>query len=283
MLAKKYMRLYSLAGISVSLLAALAVFTITVQTIFFPENSLLVWLEVAEILLIIFFMICSRYCNFHRKWIDYNFLSERIRSAFFLYVVYITCKKPDTPPHMSLAHRPNDWMVMAFESLMEEVLIPYCRIDIPFEPVKKFFISAWINNRLKFYCRESKNSGKKFNLLAIAGETLFLLTLILAVIHALGIGHWELYNIKASMVLASLTISLPAFAAAIAAIRIQKEYLRNKERYAHIERHITSVKNEMEHVKDMNALSSLLEEMNEITLREQQDWRILFRFKKIET
>ncbi|MBN2733577.1 MAG: hypothetical protein JXQ82_01810 [Methanomicrobiaceae archaeon] len=280
-LARKYMHLYLLSGTSVSILAALAVFTITLQTIFFPENSTLVWLEVAEIILIISFMSCSRYCNFHRKWIDYNFLSERIRSAFFLYVVFITCKKPDTPPHMTLAHRPNDWMVMAFESLMEEVTIPYCRIDIPFEPVKKFLISAWINNRLRYYERESRNSGKKFFSLTIAGETLFILTLILAVVHALGIGHWELYNIEASMILASLTISLPAFAAAIASIRVQREYLRNKERYSHIVRHITSIKNEMEHVKDMNALSSLLEEMNEITLREQQDWRILFRFRNM--
>jgi uncharacterized protein HemX len=165
---------------------------------------------------------------------------------------------------------------------MTEVPIPYCRIDIPFEPVKKFFISAWINNRLKFYEKESKNSGKKFIYLTIAGEALFLLTLVLAVVHALGIGHWELYNIEASMILASLTISLPAFAAAIASIRVQREYLRNKERYSHIARHITSIKNEIEHVEDMTALCNLLEEMNEITLREQQDWRILFRFRKIE-
>lgn len=282
MLSGKYRFLYSLAGTSVSVLAALAVFTITIQTLFFHEFPELVWFEVIEILLIIFFMAGSRYGSYHRKWIDYNFFSERIRAAFFLYVACIICKKPDTPPHMSLAHRPNDWMVIAFESVIRETPLKYCRIETPFEPVKSFIISAWINNRLSFYRREGKNSAKKYKILSLSGELLFLLTLIIAVIHALGIGHWEESNLRGSLVLAALTITMPAFAAAISSIRVQREFLRNSERYSHIARHISSVKNEIVHVNDMNRLAAFLEEMNEITLREQQDWRIIFRFRKIE-
>ncbi|MBP2133731.1 hypothetical protein J2128_001685 [Methanomicrobium sp. W14] len=282
MLSEKYRFFYSLAGTSVPLLAALAVFTITIQTLFFHDYPELVWFEVIEILMIILLMAGSRYGGYHRKWIDYNFFSERIRAAFFLYVACIICKKPDTPPHMSLAHRPNDWMVIAFESVIRETPLKYCRIETPFEPVKSFIISAWINNRLSFYRREGKNSAKKYRILSLSGELLFLLTLILAVIHALGIGHWEDKNISGSLVLAALTITMPALAAAVSSIRVQREYLRNAERYSHIERHIASIKNEVEHVSDMNRLREFLEEMNEITLREQQDWRIIFRFRDIE-
>ncbi|MDD3976977.1 hypothetical protein L1994_08800 [Methanomicrobium antiquum] len=282
MLSKKYMRLYAVAGMLVSFLAALAVFTITIQTLFFYHMPELVWLEVLEIALILILMAGSRYGGYHRRWIDYNFFTERIRAAFFLYVACINCKKPDTPPHMSLAHRPNDWMVMGFESIVKETPLKSCRIDNPFGSLKSFFLSAWIDKRLDFYKRESKNAEKNYKRLSFSGEILFIMTLILATIHAAEIGYgWEGYALF-SILLAALTITLPAFAAAIASIRIQREFLRNSERYTHIAEHIESIKNEVMKASDMNQLRILLEEMNEVTLREQQDWRIIFKFREIE-
>ena len=282
-LARKYRRRYISTGTLVSVLAALAVLTIAMQTLFFPQYPELVWLEVAEIALIIGLMTASRYGDYHRKWIDYNFLAERIRAAFFISIVCVTCKNPDTPPYLSLAHRPNDWMVMAFGSIVSIRPTTYCRLNIPFEPMKKFLTAAWINNRLAYYERESSRSKKIYKLLAVAGELLFAIVLVLAIIHATGVGHWEIRaNITVSHLLAYLTITLPAVGSAVAAIRVQREYLRNAERYAHTVRYLTAIRNEMNHVSTMNELCSLLEEMNEITLREQQDWRIIFRFRRIE-
>ncbi|MBN1432588.1 MAG: hypothetical protein JW931_07415 [Methanomicrobiaceae archaeon] len=283
LLARKYRRLYSYAGTLISVLAALAVLTITLQTLFFPKYPELVWLEVAEIAMIIILMSATRYGEYHRKWMDYNFLAERIRAAFFVSIVCVTCKSPDTPPHMSLAHRPNDWMVMAFGSITSLKSSSFCRLNIPFEPMKKFIKSAWIANRLEYYIKESERTRKNYKYLATLGELLFGLVLIFAIIHATGVAHWELHvNLSVSLFLAYLTITLPAVGSAIAAIRVQREYLRNSERYAHVVRHLTSIRNAMKYVSTMNELCSLLEEMNEITLREQQDWRIIFRFRRLE-
>ncbi|EHQ35467.1 hypothetical protein [Methanoplanus limicola] len=282
-LMKMYKRYYRITGILVSLLAALAVATIAMQTIFFPEKPYLVWIEVAEIALIIVLMMGSRYGDYHRKWIDYNFLAERMRAAFFLCVICTTCEKPDTPPHMSIANRPNDWMVMAFEEMIKTVPLNYCRIDIPFEPLRKFFLSAWVNNRLGYYKKFSADAAKKYRILAIVGEFLFILTLILAVMHAFEVGHWEpYYDDRIPMSLAFLTISLPAIGSAIGAVRTQREYLRNAERYSHTVRHLSSIKNEINHASTIPELCNFLQEINELTLREQQDWRIIFRFRKIE-
>lgn len=282
-LAKRYRRFYTWTGTLVSALAALAVATITFQTLFLPTVPLLVWLEVLEIILIILSMSASRYGDFHRKWIDYNFLAERVRAAFFLCICCINCEKPEAPPHMSLAHRPNDWMVMAFESVIESRPVSVCRLDIPFEPMKRFFLSAWITNRLRYYERAGSGSGRQYLIFTIIGEGLFVATLFLAVLHATGIGHWELHStIELAAVLVFLTISLPAIGSAVAAIRVQREYLRNAERYSHVVRHLTAVRNQIRHARTMNELSGFLEEVNEITLREQQDWRIIFRFRSIE-
>ena len=283
LLAKKYRRLHTLTGTCVSLLAALAVATITFQTLFLPEMPWLVWVEVLEISLIILLMYVSRHGDFHRRWIDYNFLAERLRAAFFLCIICIQCEKPDTPPHMSMAHRPNDWMVMAFEEIMASRPIYCCRLDIPYMPIKKFFRSAWITNRLAFYERAGSSARRTYTLLTYAGVVIFSITLILAVLHATGIGHWETdYPFRVPMLLAFFTITLPAAGSAIAALRLQREYQRNAERYAHTVRHVTAIRNQIQHAKNMKDLCEFLEEMNEVTLREQQDWRIIFRFRRVE-
>ncbi|GAB7015413.1 hypothetical protein [Methanogenium cariaci] len=283
LLAKKYQRLHAMTGICVSLLAALAVATITFQTLFLPEMAWLVWVEVFEISLIIFLMYASRHGDFHRRWIDYNFLAERLRAAFFLCIICIQCEKPDTPPHMSMAHRPNDWIVMAFEEIIASRPIYCCRLDIPYVPIKKFFRSAWITNRLSFYEQAGKSARRAYTMLTYAGVTIFSVTLILAVFHATGIGHWETeYPFRVPMLMAFFTITLPAVGSAIAALRLQREYQRNAERYAHTVRHITAIRNQIQHAKNMEFLCEFLEEMNEVTLREQQDWRIIFRFRQVE-
>lgn len=284
LLARRYRRYYTLTGTSVSLLAALAVATITSQTLFFPEKTWIIWLEVVEILCIIILMAATKYGDFHRKWIDYNFLAERIRAAFFLCIVCIHCESPDTPPHMSLSNRPNDWMVIAFESIMETRPISYCRLDIPFAPMKKFFRSAWVSNRLRFYEKASAHAGRTYLAMLALGEILFVGTLIFAVMHALGFGHTVGADggFDTALALAYLTITLPAVGSAIAAVRLQREYLRNAERYAHVVRHLTAIRSNVRHAHSMEELCNLLQEMNELTLREQQNWRIVFRFRRIE-
>lgn len=283
LLAKKYERLHTWTGTCVTLLAALAVATITFQTLFIPEMPWLVWVEVLEISLIILLMYVSRHGDYHRRWIDYNFLAERLRAAFFLCIICIQCEKPDAPPHMSLAHRPNDWMVMAFEEIMATRPIHFCRLDLPYVPIKAFFRSAWVTNRLAFYERAGNAARRTLTLLSRAGVAIFSITLILAVIHATGIGHWETeYPFRIPMLLAFFTITLPAVGSAIAALRLQREYQRNAERYAHTVRHITAIRNQIQHAKNMKELCEFLEEMNEVTLREQQDWRIIFRFRRVE-
>jgi len=284
LLARRYRRYYTMAGTCVSVLAALAVATITLQTLFFPEMTWIIWVEIVEIVCILVLMTASKYGDFHRKWIDYNFLAERIRAAFFLCIVCIHCESPDTPPHMSLSNRPNDWMVIAFESIMETRPISYCRLDIPFAPMKKFFRSAWVSNRLRFYEKASAYAGRTYHVMIILGETLFVGTLIFAVMHALGVGHVSGAGseLSTSLGLAYLTITLPAVGSAIAAIRLQREYLRNAERYSHVVRHMTAIRSNVRHAHSMEELCNLLQEMNELSLREQQNWRIVFRFRRIE-
>jgi hypothetical protein len=283
LLARRYERLYRRTGNVVYSFSALAVLTITLQTLFFPSYLWLVWLEALEIAVILVFLVGSRAGEWHRKWMDYRFLAERIRAAFFLCIICAHCEKPSTTVFTSLAHRPNDWMVIAFERVVESKPNDFCRLDIPFHPLKTFILDAWVDNRLNFYSERSEANSRKYQVYANLGEAIFFITLILAVMHATGLEYEAIQAlITLPLVLAALTIVLPAVGAAMAAIRVQREYLKNSERYLHILRHLSSIRNQIHEASDLSTLCGLLEEMNEVTLREQQDWRIIFRFREIE-
>ncbi|HOP66744.1 MAG TPA: hypothetical protein PLM96_01465 [Methanoregulaceae archaeon] len=282
-LSSRYQDLYKSAGNLVFALSALAVLTITVQTLFFPSATWLIWLEVIEIAVILALLVSSRLGEWHRKWIDYRFLAERTRAAFFLCIICIHCEKPPESAYINLGHRENDWMDIAFEGILRMRPMEFCRLDIPFLPLKNFLLDAWVDNRLAYYSRSSEKNSTRYNLFAYLGESIFFITLILAVAHATGHEFEEALGIPLlPLILVTLTITLPAVGAALSAIRVQREYLKNSERYAHIVRHLSSVRNRIHASRDLKTLCELLEEMNEVIMQEQQDWRITFRFRDIE-
>lgn len=285
LLKRRYERLYTWAGAAVYGLAAAAVATVTIQALFFPQFPEIVWLEVAEIGAILVLLMLSRIGDWHRKWIDYRFLSERLRTALFLSVFCVPVERPALPPHLSLSHTPNDWLNTAFEEILEKRPLEYCTIDFPFEPLKNFLISAWIDEQISFYAKNSAWNRNRFTLLSEAGDGLFTLTLILAAIHAMGLVEegFLIDSIDTSALLASLTIILPAIAGSLGAIRIKREYMRNSERYAHMVRHLSIIGNQIKRSGSHAELIRTLREANEVTLREQQDWRVVFRFREIET
>ncbi|RXE55499.1 hypothetical protein ABH15_12325 [Methanoculleus taiwanensis] len=284
LLTARYRRRYMRAGSAVYALAALAVATVTIQTLFFPEYPQLLWLEVAEIGIILLLLMASRTGGWHRKWIDYRFLTERIRAGFFMSIICVRCEKPTAPGHMSLSHRSNDWMLLAFEGILDRRPLEYCNLAIPFEPLKAFLAAAWIDDRLASYTKSSEWNRQRYTLISQIGEILFAVTLVAAAIHASEFDNSEFLSLlHYPGALAAITIILPAIGAALAGIRVQREYLRNSERYAHMMRHLSTLSSQIKRAEDMDELIDLLKEANEITLREQQDWRIMFLFRDLET
>ena len=278
-LGTRYNFLYALKGVSIALLAALAIFVITMQTLFIPENPGFVWIEVVIIGVIILLMVASRIGDYHLKSIDYNFLAERIRNAFFSRIICISCQITENIPLMTPMRTPNDWMVMAFDTIVSSGQMISCNKEISLEPLREFIISAWIRKRLNFYQKEADKARFRYNLLANSAVILFIVTMILAIAHAMGLGHLDrMFNVEMSLIMAFFTITIPAFGAAITAIRVQREYFRNSVRYSQIIRHLTAIITEMEYATDVGDLCNLVKEMNEMTFREAHDWKILSRY-----
>lgn len=278
LLAQRYQSQHMKAGSAVYALAAAAVATVTIQTLLFPRLSELLWLEVVEIAVILMLLLASYIGDWQRKWIDYRFLAERLRAALFLSVAGIKCEQSPLPPYLS-----EDWVGRAYAWIWNKR--PQAPPDRNIHALKKFLLTAWVGDQISFYGKKSERHMRRHVLLARGGEALFLLTLVVAFIHAVEFQDSQLSVLSAlPSILASVTIILPAVGAALAGIRIHREYLRNAKRYAPMVRHLSIIREQIKLVSDtdMESLTKLLEKANDMMLRENQDWRVVFTIPKLE-
>ena len=166
-------------------LSILAVFVVTVQLLFSPNNIFLIILEVIFITIIFVILLASRKYDWHRKWIEYRFLSESLRSFPYMFLVEIDCVINNMLPHLSLSR--EDWVERAFEYITGQFKFEECRLSfedrkVLFEPLKNFILDSWIKTQRKFYqntCTRNKRYHKFFYYLSLI---IFGLTLIFAVI-----------------------------------------------------------------------------------------------------
>lgn len=282
LLAQRYQKRHMRTGSLIYILAVLAVATVTIQRFFLPDYPKWLWLEFLWMLLILMMLYFSHRCEWHRKWIDYRFLAERLRASIFLCMAGIRCEPPKAPPHLSISHRPDDWMIKAFEWIWDQrPKIPNNSVE--FEALKKFLLGAWIDDQVSWYRKTSKRQRRMHLWFTRAGISLFFITLVVAGIEASQFAHYLPISFDSvPEILTSMAIILPAVGAALAGIRIHHEYLRNAERYYHMAMHLSSISERIIEAKDMKTLTKLLEEANEMMLRENQDWRVVFLFQKLE-
>jgi hypothetical protein len=266
-LAARYQARYLIAGTWVYILAATSVATVTVVTLFFEGRSLfgipgerLIWLEVAQIVVIVMLLAVSALRGWHRKWIDYRFLAERLRAAMFLFVAGIPCD----PPALAGQRRASDeWTIRAFGWIASMCPVPSSVEAI--DPVKNFVLDAWIEDQRKFYEGKCHLHEFRHKWLEIAGYAVFGLTAVAAILHA---------NVRSNF-LASFAIILPAVGASLAGIRTFREHLRNSKRYESMAEYLKRVVAEIKKESDAKHLQSILLEANEMMMREHTEWRVV--------
>ncbi len=287
-LAVRYQSRHMWSGAAVYGLAAVAVAIAAIQPLVFPQFPQILWAEVASIISVICILVASSRCGWHRKWIDYRFLAERLRAAIFLRVGSAHCHPLEPLAQPYLAHRPNGWMVVAFSWLWGSLGETGCNEageDLPAvvqAGLKEFILDEWIERQRIWFEDESTKQRRQHRRMEYLGLGLFGLTFVAAGFHATGILDVLLSNvIHLPSILALLAIVLPAIGAALAGFRIHKEYARNADRYAEMVRALTPIEEKVRNAPDPGTLAEALREANDIMLRENQNWRIDFRFQNL--
>lgn len=275
-LALRYQHLYQKAGSLIYLLAAAAVAVAAAQALFWPEQRSIVLIEVVLMAAVLGILWLGRGQRWHAKWIDYRFPAERFRSALFLALAGLEALPLRPPRHLSLAYSAKDWMVAAFSSVWDQ--IPRLNHSLAaFEPLRRFVLQAWIEDQLLYHEGTMKRHGGRHRRLVYAGNLLFAMTFVVALLHCMPFGSHRFHN-----VLALVAIVSPAVGAALGALRTHREYLRNASRSAEMARHLEELKARMEAADSPERFLPLVREAEETMLHENEDWRVVVRFHELE-
>jgi hypothetical protein len=277
LLAERYQRYYFRAGSWVYALAALAVAAVTFQILFFPHVLEIAWIEVLCILGVIAIYGIGNRKKWHQKWIDYRFLTERLRSAIFLALTGMNVTAMRPPRHLSLSYSAQDWMVSAFSTVWSELPKPDHSPSLEFTELKAFLVRAWIDVQIDYHRKSSEQHQHRYKILLHTGNFLFGLTLLTAFFHVFHLGPAVLNTL-----FGFLSIVFPTTGAALGAIRTHREYLRNAKRSGEMVRHLEELKKQAKSAQRKEQFFLLVREIEETMLHENEDWRVVVRFHELE-
>jgi hypothetical protein len=298
LLAKRYQRRYFYAGIILYVMAMLAVATVTVHVLFGPDILRFIeehWqgspvtdvglelifkgMEILYMLVILLVVWLSNHYGFHRQWIDYRFLAERIRAAIFFTVAGIRYEPLKYPRYLNKTMQSDYWIVKAF-SWIWYASPPHTQVN-DLQKLKNFLKVAWIDDQTGFYERGSRRQDRFNERWEALAFGLFILTLVAAAIpfvEELALDH----TVVDVRFLSLAGIVFPACGASVAGYLALREFRRNSERYEQMVPPMQNFSKQIEMANSREALIEIVEEANELMLRENQDWRINLLSQKLK-
>lgn len=276
MLAMRYQHRHYRAETGIYLLAVFAVAIAALQIIFFPDQQWILVFEVLFMLAALGIIVVAQVGQWHEKWIDYRFLAERFRSAFFMSVADLDVSTPH-PRYSPLALSRKHWMMSSFATVWSR-RPQFQRDDASsLETLKDLVSSAWLDQQIKYHKKKSREHGARYHRMIVASYVLFALTLVAGALHVADIGPHSIRGL-----LGFCAIVLPAVAASIAAIRTHRDYHRNSIRSAEMANHLEDLKSRLEVAKDREDVLGLVSEVEETMLHENEDWRVVVRFHRTD-
>jgi hypothetical protein len=234
----------------------------------------------AELVLLIVIWLTLRQArrkHSHQGWIENRFLAERICG--------VEPRPIEVLPYMGHSQTVNDWTVRVFDEIWDRlpplaacshaeclILNPYVR-------------EAWIGDQVNFHTGKEKREGRARKRLARAGNIVLPTTIAAAALHLIflrlpGVGEESIHWVHSG--LAFIALLFPAIAASLAGMEAHREHLRLEKRSANMAPQLEQLNKQMASATDPARFESLLQQVDEIMLRETQDWLMLMRYVEIK-
>ena len=144
---------------------------------------------------------------------------------------------------------------------------------------------------MKFHNKKKEREGRARERLARAGAIVLPVTIAAAALHLLLV-FWRpttampesihLLHQRLHEGLAFIALLFPAIAASLAGMEAQREHLRLEKRSANMAPQLEQLSRQMASATDPERFESLLQQVDEIMLRETQDWLMLMRYVEIK-
>jgi hypothetical protein len=196
-------------------------------------------------------------------------LSERLRAAIFLYIAGIRPEQLLLPPYLHSERGTHRWVIDVFNSLTAHLNQETEWPPLYIEPLKNLVTRGWLDGQLGYYGKQEARQHRLYKALGVIGLSTFLLTITVAIFHALGVGDQKFYATAALNILA---LSLPAIGGAIGGVLAHREYRRNAHRYGQMVHALTPLVSKVRAASDFASLQQALLAAHHLMLREQQTW-----------
>jgi len=275
-LAVRVHRLFRNLSTAMFVMAAAAVAVVAVQTNFFPSESWLVSLEILLLVVLLAIPLLRNRLRLHERWTSYRFLTERLRSAYFLTLADTGDRRhPDRSA--SFSDPTVDWI----ERALSQIMASRPRVALTAShvvPLRTYLSECWIGAQVKYHSNRARNSGRWERWLRRATAVLFGTTLVSAVLHAVGLG--PRLHLAAELVVVSLAV--PAVGAALHGIGTQHEYRRHAERCERMVAQLAQLQDQMNEAQSLAQIRHIAANVERSMREENNDWFGVMRFHDIE-
>jgi hypothetical protein len=258
-------------------MAAAAVAVVAVQTNFFPSQDWLVSLEILLLVVLLAIPLLRNRMRLHERWTSYRFLAERLRSAYFLTLAGTGDRRPQADQSASFSDPTVAWIERALSQVMaSRPRVALTAADVI--PLRTFLSNRWIGGQAKYHYATATRSGRWELWLRRATACLFGITLISAVLHAIGLG--PKLHLAAGLIVVSL--SVPAAGAALHGIGTQHEYRRHAQRGRRMVTQLTRLQYQMNDAENLAQIRRIAANVERSMREESNDWFGVMRFHDIE-
>jgi hypothetical protein len=287
-LALRYQHRFRWLSLAIFALAALAVAVVAVQTNFWPRLNWLAAFEVVFLGTLLGILMMNRRLGLHDQWISSRFLAERLRSSYFLALAQTGDRRARSSRLAYLSDSSEAWIERALTEVSARRPEPDSAA-LPVRALRDYLTRYWIKNQISY---QEKASGRQYTLehrLIRATEVLFLVTLAAAFVHIFagsifpgtgraGLephGFWEGFLVVVS-------ITVPAFGAAVHGFSTQRQFRRHSERYRRMAGVLAQVQAEMTDATTIEQVREVAATTEQIMREENSDWFGVMRFHDME-
>jgi hypothetical protein len=226
LLSARWQRRFKWCSWVIFLFAMAAAAMLAVSLSFGQESTSWHWAEAGFLILALTGLLIVRGAGFHRRWLSYRVLAERLRSARYLAPTGVDFRRQARLEAVYVGARSEDWLMRAFEEVWDRrprVAGPETLTGRRLEQLKSHLADDWIDGQIRYHETAARRHRRSHQVLTALIATFFIATVPFAVLHAFHIAeHASTF----------LTITLPAAGASLGALLTVNQHHALSERHA---------------------------------------------------
>ena len=286
-LAGKYQTKFLRASVAIYVLSALAVMAISAQYIFHLPHFV-GGIEIVAMVVILLILFRGNRVGWHRRWLDYRFLAERLRYGLN---VAVLVEKGSSDAEKSLACRwvGSSWCLNYYQEMWQNRPRSNSLLKAGLDSLKDQLNTTWLNDQLGFHKSKHRKAALRHKWISTATELFFWLTLIAALLHItpaiLHMFHLQIhlpYEDLLNSTLTYLAIVFPTIAAALTGLRSHFGYKKIADRSAMMVTNLLLLQQKLRECKSLAELQELALEAESLMVQENADWYVTVRLHELE-